>query len=119
MVYYSLILSVFYISSEHAEDFQPTTFPAEAAKDPEKADFYLFFAKKIPKPTLIFYFLLSITCGQEEKRDERRHCGRQNATNLISLLLHTEGRGKDTCETKQSQLGFRRRKNPVKTISFS
>ena len=38
---------------------------------------------------------------------------------LSLLLLHTEGRGKDTCETKQSEQGFRRRKNPVKTISFS
>ena len=37
---------------------------------------------------------------------------------LSLLLLHTEGRGKDTCETKQSEQGFRRRKNPVKTISF-
>ena len=116
MVYHSLIFSVFYISSEYVEDFQLTTFPAEATKDPENT----FFATKFSKAGLLFfYFLLSVTCGQEEKRDERRHCGRQNATNLISLLLHTEGRGKDTCETKQSQLGFRRRKNPVKTISFS
>ena len=76
------------------------------------------FTINFSKAGFIGHFLLSVTCGQEKKRDERRHCGRQNATNLISLLLHTEGRGKDTCETKQSQLGFRRRKNPVKTISF-